>query len=201
MDTSSQPVTAADKDKQATPTQRRRYRSVEEKRRIVEKTLGKGASVARVARDYGVNANQVFTWRSLYKKGELGGRPAKLLPASVAEAARNKSSDKRQWSLEEKQQIVKASLLPGACVKEIAELYGVHPSLIYDWRKKHRQRNQREKATAVDLLPVTVSEACGRENEGRIPPARAIEIELPKGRLRILGADAELLRAAVEMLQ
>ena len=37
----------------------RRYRSVAEKRRIVELTLEPGASVARVARANGVNANQV----------------------------------------------------------------------------------------------------------------------------------------------
>ncbi len=33
------------------------------------------ACVARVARKYGVNANQVFQWRTLYRKGGLGGTP------------------------------------------------------------------------------------------------------------------------------
>ena len=67
---------------------RRRRRSVEERRRIVEETLERGASVARVARKYGVNANQVFGWRKLYESGRLGTsvEPAlKLLPVSVAE--------------------------------------------------------------------------------------------------------------------
>ena len=44
-------------------------------------------SVAREARKYGVNANQVFQWRTLYRKGGLGGTPTtqvKLLPVSVA---------------------------------------------------------------------------------------------------------------------
>jgi len=59
---------------------------VEEKRRIVEETLAEGASVARVARAHGVNANQVFGWRKLYLAGRLGGRGAiKLLPVSVSE--------------------------------------------------------------------------------------------------------------------
>jgi hypothetical protein len=42
----------------------RRWRSVAEKRRIVELTLVPGASVALVARAHGVNANQVRTLRS-----------------------------------------------------------------------------------------------------------------------------------------
>jgi len=63
----------------------RQRRSIEEKRRIVEETLVEGASVARVARANGVNANQVFHWRRLYQAGRLGGTPAtvKLLPVSV----------------------------------------------------------------------------------------------------------------------
>lgn len=39
---------------------RRAYRTAEEKRRIVEATLVRGASIARLARENGVNANQVF---------------------------------------------------------------------------------------------------------------------------------------------
>jgi transposase len=51
---------------------KRRRRSVEEKRRIVEETLEAGASVARVARRHAVNANQVFYWRKKYREGRLG---------------------------------------------------------------------------------------------------------------------------------
>ena len=67
---------------------RRRRRSAEERRVIVEETLASGASVARVAQKYGVNANQVFQWRRLYRDGHLGAPPQtgmKLLPVSVAE--------------------------------------------------------------------------------------------------------------------
>jgi transposase-like protein len=54
----------------------RRRRSVEERRLIVEETLEVGSSVARVARKYGINANQVFMWRWLYRSGHLGGESA-----------------------------------------------------------------------------------------------------------------------------
>ena len=33
------------------------------KRALVEQTLAPGASVARIAREHGINANQLFTWR------------------------------------------------------------------------------------------------------------------------------------------
>jgi transposase len=65
----------------------RRFRSVAEKRRIVDLTLAPGASVALVARAHGVNANQVFAWRRAFRSGELG-EPASpttaLLPVAVS---------------------------------------------------------------------------------------------------------------------
>jgi transposase len=64
---------------------KKQHRSIAEKRRIVEETVADGASVARVARAHGVNANQVFLWRRLYQAGRLGGTPGgiKLLPVTV----------------------------------------------------------------------------------------------------------------------
>jgi transposase len=66
----------------------RRRRLVAEKRWIVEQTLEPGASVARVARAHGVNANQVFAWRWLYRKGLLGAKGAgsmRFLPVAISD--------------------------------------------------------------------------------------------------------------------
>ena len=78
MDTSAERTLSS-----ATPNRHRR--SIAEKRRIVEATLAEGASVARVARAHGVNANQVFQWRRQYRAGRLGDTPPtlKLLPVTV----------------------------------------------------------------------------------------------------------------------
>ena len=69
---------------------RRRYWTVEEKRRIVEQTLSSTLSVAMVARQHGINANQVFYWRKLYRAGQLGNEVGaephvRLLPVSVSD--------------------------------------------------------------------------------------------------------------------
>ncbi len=63
---------------------------------MVEETLVSGASVAKVALRHGVNANQVFQWRRLYRDGKLGTAPAnaiRLLPVSVSEDDRLPKSE------------------------------------------------------------------------------------------------------------
>ena len=67
----------------------RRHRSKLERRRIVEESLVPGASVAVIARSHGVNANQVFHWRRLYRDGLLDDRKPELrfVPARILEAA------------------------------------------------------------------------------------------------------------------
>jgi transposase len=69
------------------PPAKRRCRSKQERRQVVEETLQPGASVAVIARQHGVNANQVFHWRKLYREGRLDVESAavQLLPVHVAE--------------------------------------------------------------------------------------------------------------------
>jgi transposase len=68
------------------------FRGVAEKRRIVEETLEAGVSVSSVARTHGVNANQVFQWRRLYRDGLLdtaaSGSELRLLPVVASDEAR-----------------------------------------------------------------------------------------------------------------
>lgn len=75
-------------DKLGRRTGPRTHYSIEEKRRIVEETRVRGASVATVARRHHVNPNQVFAWRQLYRRGLLTGQAAKgeaqMLPVTVS---------------------------------------------------------------------------------------------------------------------
>jgi len=64
----------------------RRWRSVSEKRQIVQLAMAPGASVSEVARAHGVNANQVFKWRRAFERGELIEPCAALIPVTVSRA-------------------------------------------------------------------------------------------------------------------
>lgn len=66
----------------------RRLWTTKQKRQIVEESFLPGMSVSIVARRHDVNTNQVFKWRQLYKRGELGGEakaPAGFVPVGVIE--------------------------------------------------------------------------------------------------------------------
>src|SRR5881227_3080915 len=77
-----------------------------------------------------------------------------LTPAESKQKAAD--TKRKQWSGEERDLIVRASLKKGTTVNAIARLYGVQPWQIYDWRKKARQAAQQSKAAT--LLPVHVAE-------------------------------------------
>jgi len=133
MDASNSALLDAVSSRKALPTAKRQYRSPELKRQIVEETLVPGASVARVARAHGVNANQVFAWRRQYQRGLL--KP------------RNRA-------------------MPG-------------------------------------LLAVRVSGAGAEGKEAQTPRTLSgtMQVELPKGQLRLTGCvDAETLRVVLEAL-
>jgi len=85
MDTSNQAVVGTSLTALRPEAPKRQRWGVKQKRQIVEETLAAGASVARVARAHGVNANQVFYWRKQYRAGRLGNRAGaiKLLPVTV----------------------------------------------------------------------------------------------------------------------
>lgn len=68
-----------------------RQHPLEFKRALVALSIEPGASVARIAREHGLNANQVFSWRRLYQQGRLGVpalmRADGLLPVVLAPSA------------------------------------------------------------------------------------------------------------------
>jgi transposase len=62
----------------------RRWRSISEKLKIVQQALQPDVSVAEVARAHGVNANQVFTWRRAFERGELAEPSTALIPVRIS---------------------------------------------------------------------------------------------------------------------
>ena len=67
---------------------RRRTWSADQKQRIIAESFAPGASVAEVARRYGLNANMLFTWRRRERGAVDGGdgEPVNIVPVKVVEA-------------------------------------------------------------------------------------------------------------------
>jgi transposase len=68
----------------------RRWHPISEKLKIVQQSLQPGVSVAEVARANGVNANQVFTWRRAFERGELSEPSVALIPVKVSNSEEEK---------------------------------------------------------------------------------------------------------------
>jgi transposase len=100
---------------------------------------------------------------------------------------------RRRWSSAEKQQLVAATLEPGASVSSIARAAGVHPGQLYGWRRQLRAQPQ------IGFAPVRIASGPGPAD--LVGPG-AIEIEFATGaRMRITGAvDTATLTAAVAAL-
>jgi len=100
---------------------------------------------------------------------------------------------RRRFSSVEKQQLVSASLEPGASVSVVARAAGIHPGQLYGWRRQLGVRAR------IGFAPVRIAPEAvpaGMVDRG------TIEIEFATGvRMRISGAvDTAALTAAVAVL-
>jgi len=99
---------------------------------------------------------------------------------------------RRRWSAAEKQQLVEATLEPGASVSAVAREAGVHPSQLFGWRRQMRS------ATPISFAPVRVAE---ETSAATLAGCGTIEIELAGARMRISGAvDSATLTAVLAAL-
>jgi transposase-like protein len=119
--------------------------------------------------------------------------------ASTATESKSQPADskRREWSDEERDLIVRASLKKGTTVNAVARLYGVQPWQIYDWRKKAGLvARQTEAAT---LVPVQVTEPDQAETEPK--QSCRVVIEAQCARITITGfIDAVVVRTVLECL-
>jgi len=98
---------------------------------------------------------------------------------------------RRYWSAAEKEQLVAASLEPGASVSAIAREAGIHPSQLYGWRRQFCAARH----PVVAFAPVRVAAEPAAAAQG----GGTIEIEFAKGsRVRI--ADPSLVTTAIAIL-
>ena len=83
MDTNTQPTHSPSHGR------RNQRHASEFKRAVVAQSYLPGSSVARLAREHGINANQIFAWRKLYRDAGLpyaSTSSTVLLPVHVAQS-------------------------------------------------------------------------------------------------------------------
>ena len=123
---------------------------------------------------------------------------------------------RKQWSVQEKLQIVRETLQSGNSVPIIARRHGVNANQIFTWRREYRRGTLLERGVdtarerkAPALLPVQIHvpmKAAPQETPAApVSPAsepQRVEIEFPSGtRLRIWGGlGTERLQAIVREL-
>ena len=123
---------------------------------------------------------------------------------------------RKQWSVQEKLQIVRETLQSDGSVPVIARRHGVNANQIFTWRREYRRGKLLERGVetprdrkAAALLPVQIDVPMkATPQEGRAasaPPSphpQRVEIEFPSGtRLRIWGGlGTERLQAILREL-
>ena len=116
---------------------------------------------------------------------------------------------RRDWTAEEKAEILAATMAPGASVTEVARRFGVNPALVWTWRRKAMDELAAE--TGPRFVPLRigeettertaiVSEPAGARS-GRDQPAGSIEVAIGRARVRVEGAvDPEVLRQMLGLI-
>ena len=97
------------------PERRRRW-STTEKLAIIQETYEPDATVSIVARRYGIQPNQLFTWRKLATQGALTATAAEedVVPASEYRALQNQ--------VKELQRLLGKKTMEGEILKEALEI-------------------------------------------------------------------------------
>jgi len=109
-------------------------------------------------------------------------------PVQVVVDTTSKRTVRGRWTAQQRQHIVRASLVAGASINEVAQRFKVRPNLLTSWRRRHAEalaaskrkaKPARFEAVRVDALPV----------EG------TIEVDLANRLIRVRGiVDAGMLR-------
>jgi transposase-like protein len=109
-------------------------------------------------------------------------------PKAIEADTTSKRRVRGRWTAQQRQQIVRASLIAGASINEVAERFSVRPNLLSSWRRRHAESHAASKREAkrVRFAAVRVK---------TVPVDGTIEIDLANRLVRVRGiVDAGMLR-------
>jgi len=114
---------------------------------------------------------------------------------------------RRRYSIAEKRRIVEESFRSETSVARVARAHGVNANQVFSWRRLYQRGRLGGNVSATqtaELLPVTISDSPAAPVLASISTSvslGSIQLQLPRGRLRIEGAvDHESLRLVLERL-
>lgn len=118
-----------------------------------------------------------------------------------------KTPKRRRCSVAEKRRIVEESFQPGSSVARVARAHGINANQVFSWRRLYQRGrlggNVRSEPT-TELVPVTITDspsAPTSSSTASSASAGTIQLQLPRGRLRIEGAvNPHCLRVVLECL-
>ena len=114
---------------------------------------------------------------------------------------------RRDWTADEKAEILTACVAPGMKIAEVARRYGVSRGLLWTWRRQAMDDLVAE--TAPHFVPLRIEVAAAESPAVTSPPppsggaqaAGSIEIEIGRARVRVEGAvDPEVLRQVLGLI-
>jgi transposase len=113
----------------------------------------------------------------------------------------------KRWPEALKQEIVAASLAPGASVSVVARQYDVNANQVFAWRRRYEvaERPPAAPSSTPQLVPVTITPEPENTGLAPAPPtaSEAIEIEVLGGtRVRVgAGFDSQALKRVLDILR
>lgn len=115
---------------------------------------------------------------------------------------------RRDWTAEERADILAATMAPGATVTEVARRFSISPALLWTWRRKAMAELAAEMgprlvplriAGEVEVAAAVLDSAPAAS--GRDQPAGSIEVAIGRARVRVEGAvDPEVLRQMLQLI-
>jgi len=109
-------------------------------------------------------------------------------PKQILTDTASKRTVRGKWTSQQRQQIVRASLVAGASINEVAQHFGVRANLLSAWRRRHAGvlAASKRKATPARFAAVRVN---------AVAVDGTIEIDLASRLIRVRGiVDAGMLR-------
>jgi transposase len=112
---------------------------------------------------------------------------------------------RRRWSVAEKLRLLEEASRPGTSVSAVARRHGVCRSLLFTWRRQHREGTLVRADGDPCFVPLALAadpDGLPSANDPAERPIGLIEVELPNGcRLRVdRGVDTRALRRVVVAL-